>query len=360
MGLLRVALAMAVVLGHLPLASYKFVNAAVAVQSFYIISGFYMVLVLDGKYRDTRLFYSNRLLRLAPTYFVMMAIAAGALWGLNASATGSAEIIERAFRDPTSALVMAFENVFVIGQEMLFWFTIEADGTLAFAPNGALPDETTTLAWQALLVPQAWSLSMELFFYALAPFFARMSWQWLAAIALASLGLRFGGVLLPVDFPLWQGRLFPTGLFLFLLGMLAHRTLPLAARAPKAVGWVMGLAVLAMVALMPLSDLPPVAQRFITFGAIAIATPFMFATFKDDAFDRWVGEISYPLYLCHLVVIGIVLTYEPPFALWIAIGGSVAMAIALQVLIEQPVDRWRQRRAARKGSPPRDAVPTPA
>ena len=61
----------------------------IAVQSFYIISGFYMALVLDGKYRRTGLFYSNRLLRLAPAYFTMMAIAAVALWGFNASATGS-------------------------------------------------------------------------------------------------------------------------------------------------------------------------------------------------------------------------------------------------------------------------------
>ena len=42
MGLLRVALAMAVMLGHLPIASYQFIHAATAVQAFYIVSGFYM------------------------------------------------------------------------------------------------------------------------------------------------------------------------------------------------------------------------------------------------------------------------------------------------------------------------------
>ena len=346
MGFLRVALAMAVVLGHLPLASYKFVSAAVAVQGFYVISGFYMALVLEGKYRSAGLFYSNRLLRLAPTYFVMMAIAAFALWGLNASATGSPEIFARAFNNPTTALVMAIENVAVVGQELLFWVTIGRDGGLSIDTSGALPNETTTLAWQALLVPQAWSLSMELMFYAFAPFFARLSWRWLAAIAGASLALRFGGLLLPVDFPLWQGRLFPTALFLFLFGMLAHRCLPFAARAPKIVGWLLALALLGLVGTLPLSELPGVTQRWITFGAIAVATPFIFNTFKDDAFDRWVGDLSYPLYLCHLVVIGIVVTFEPPFAVWVAISGSLALAAALLIFVEQPVDRWRQRRAA--------------
>jgi peptidoglycan/LPS O-acetylase OafA/YrhL len=46
------------------------------VQAFFIISGFYMTLVLGGKYADTRLFYTNRMLRIFPSYLVMLAIAA--------------------------------------------------------------------------------------------------------------------------------------------------------------------------------------------------------------------------------------------------------------------------------------------
>ena len=76
MGLVRVALALAVLLSHLPLASYKFLSGGLAVQSFFIVSGFYMALVLGGKYKDVGLFYSNRLLRLFPTYFVTCALAA--------------------------------------------------------------------------------------------------------------------------------------------------------------------------------------------------------------------------------------------------------------------------------------------
>ena len=57
MGVLRVALAMAVLLGHLPLAQYQFIDAAAAVQAFYVISGFYMALVLEGKYKNVGLFF---------------------------------------------------------------------------------------------------------------------------------------------------------------------------------------------------------------------------------------------------------------------------------------------------------------
>ena len=88
-------------------------------------------------------------------------------------------------------------------------------------------------------------------------------------------------------------------------------------------------------------------QTWIVYGAIAFVAPFLFNAFKDYALDRWIGDLSYPIYLCHLVVIGLVLTFEPPFAVWVAIGGALALSAALLVLVDHPVDRWRQRRACR-------------
>ena len=128
----------------------------------------------------------------------------------------------------------------------------------------------------------------------------------------------------------------------------------------RAAGWLAGLIVVSTVVLIPLSGLSGPDQRWLTFGAIALATPFAFHAFKDDAFDRWIGELSYPLYLCHLVVIGLVLTFEPPFAAWVAIAGSLAVAAALVMLVEQPVDRYRQRRAARAGDGAHAGLPAPA
>lgn len=353
MGLLRVGLALAVLLGHLPLASYQFINAAAAVQGFYVVSGFYMALVLDGKYKSVSLFYSNRLLRLFPTYFVMMAIAAIALWGFNASATSTQEIFQTAFSNPITAIVMAFENLCMLGQEMLFWFTIAPDGSLVFDSTGALPNETTTLGWQALLLPQAWSLSIELMFYACVPWLARLNWKWLAAICAASLALRLSGALLDVNYGVWAGRLFPTALFLFLFGMLAHRALPFVEKLPKALGWIANVAIIGMIVALPLSAIDPKIQRWIVYFSIAFAAPFLFNAFKDNAIDRWIGDLSYPMYLCHLVVVGVVLTFyaDAPWALWGAIGATFVMAAALLLLVDHPVDRWRQRRANSKREP---------
>jgi peptidoglycan/LPS O-acetylase OafA/YrhL len=134
-------------------------------------------------------------------------------------------------------------------------------------------------------------------------------------------------------------------LFLFLLGMLAHRALPFVARLPKLFGWILNAAVLVMVVALPLSGVPGPSQKWIVFAAITVCAPLLFHAFKDSAADRWIGDLSYPLYLCHLAVIGVVLAFEPPFAVWVAIGGGLALSAALLILVDHPVDRWRQRRA---------------
>ena len=344
MGVIRLILALAVVLSHMPGSGVNFISGGLAVQSFLIVSGFYMALVLDGKYADRGLFYSNRLLRLAPTYLVMLVIAGVALFAFGVSGTGSVEIFQRAFSDPVTAVVMAFENLFVLGQELLFWFSIGPDGGLIFDAAGPLPSGTVTVGWQALLVPQSWSISMELMFYALAPFLARMSWPALFGVGLASVALRFSGHLLPTDYLLWAGRFFPTALFLFVMGMLAHRALPWAMKAPKWIGVALGVAICAMLVFLPLAGLPDELYRWTAYLALTATIPFIFAAFRNVGWDRWLGELSYPLYLCHLFVLSLVITLSGEQSVPIGVIASLARATLLVVLIEKPLDRWRQRR----------------
>jgi len=348
--MLRVALAMAVLLSHLPPATFHFMGGGLAVQAFFIVSGFYMSLVLDGKYADRGLFYTNRLLRLAPTYFVMLAIAGVALVGFDISATAWPAVFESAYSNPTSAIILAIENVFVVGQEMLYWFKIAPDGSLFLDLEGGLPTQEEPVAWQALVVPQSWSLSMELMFYALAPFLARLGWRALVAIAAASIALRFAGHLLPVDYGLWQGRFFPTALFMFVFGMLAQRTLPFVSRTPKFLGWLIGAGTLALVVCQPMLGLPNEAGRWLIYVTIACAIPFIFNAFKDNAIDRWIGELSYPMYLSHLFIVALVLTFQPPYAAWVAIAATFAISALFLIFVDGPVDRWRQKRAQRAQS----------
>lgn len=344
MGLVRFLLAMAVLLSHLPTSTVKFVHGGTAVQAFFVVSGFYMALVLDGKYDDKRLFYSNRLLRLAPAYFAMMLIALIALLAFQMTVTASMESHLQLYSNPLSALILMFENIFVIGQHWLYWFMVDDNGALYLDPYGGLPTETASVAWQGLLVPQSWSLSLELMFYAIAPWLTgRKAWV-IGLIALGSIGVRVAGMWLPVEFALWQGRLFVTVLFLFLFGVLAYRALPAIMRLPRLCHFGVLAAMIIMICFLPDTNWSGTAQSWIIYIGMTLGTPFAFAATRSMSLDRWVGELSYPIYLTHLVVVAGVLIYELPFPSWSAIAITLIVSAAILQFIERPVDIWRQAR----------------
>jgi peptidoglycan/LPS O-acetylase OafA/YrhL len=82
-------LATAVICWHSsPLPGLSLLNADLAVEAFFVISGFYMALILESKYSSPKdghwLFYSNRALRIFPMYyatlsFCLLIYAAGSL-----------------------------------------------------------------------------------------------------------------------------------------------------------------------------------------------------------------------------------------------------------------------------------------
>src|ERR1700722_2221241 len=80
MGLLRFMLAACVIAGHSsPIAGLPLLDAGLAVKTFFMISGFYMTLILTSKYHAERggywLFISNRFLRIYPSYLVVLAVS---------------------------------------------------------------------------------------------------------------------------------------------------------------------------------------------------------------------------------------------------------------------------------------------
>lgn len=351
MGTIRLLLALAVFLSHMPGAPFTFISGGTAVQAFFVVSGFYMALILDGKYPTTRLFYGNRLLRLAPAYYAICLLALVMLIPWEITATATLDLFRQAYSNPFTATIMVFETILVVGQDLLYWFMLSESGALEFDPLGGMPTESRAVAFQALLVPQSWSLSLELLFYLIAPWLARRSTAALFLIAAASIALRLAGTWFPVEFPLWQGRFFPTCLFMFVFGMLGYRLYPRVSHFPPAVQAGGTAALAAVVMLMPLTGLTPDAQRWIVYVSTASLTPFAFALTHRMRFDRWIGELSYPIYLTHLLAIAVVLHFELPMPVLSAIAITLLASVAVRMLIEDPVDRWRQRRVAREVLP---------
>ncbi|RYF62873.1 MAG: acyltransferase, partial [Cytophagaceae bacterium] len=135
MGLLKVLLAALVVFVHAgPLPGFPTMGGSLAVQTFYVISGFYMALILNEKYVDQphayRLFLTNRVLRLLPIYYVVVGLTL--LTALVMTLTLGEPKMEffQAIRTNYDRLaastisLLAFVNLTLIGQDWLSFLTI--------------------------------------------------------------------------------------------------------------------------------------------------------------------------------------------------------------------------------------------
>lgn len=231
MGLVRFLLALAVAAGHaggfFGANIYPAVPGAHAVQIFYMISGFLIALILDGKYADTPLgnwiFYTNRAVKIFVPYLAILLVTI-AVWSAVFGVVGTAGPLSPFIANGQTMSFGAwsfaiFTNLFLLGME---WgsMLIERGGALFFSiyaieqpPNGI----------QFNIVVPAWTLSLELAFYLLAPFILRRHILLIAGIAFASYIFRFeayshGYRSIALDY-----RFFPFELSLFLYGALSYR-----------------------------------------------------------------------------------------------------------------------------------------
>ena len=129
MGVFRLFLALSVLLGHTRGHGFfglSFVYPEIAVQSFFIISGFYMALVLNEKYNQPgqyTMFLKQRFLRLYPTYFILITavvLVDLAVYGITGHQWGSI----KSWHDnthlltPATFVCLALENVAVHGRHV--------------------------------------------------------------------------------------------------------------------------------------------------------------------------------------------------------------------------------------------------
>jgi peptidoglycan/LPS O-acetylase OafA/YrhL len=160
----------------------------------------------------------------------------------------------------------------------------------------------------------------------------------------------------------WNRGLFPLELPFFLLGVLSYRMMRLLpasldgrfARTAAAVAAT--VLVLLRVGAALTNELW--AVDLAGYIVLAIGMPFIFMRTQRSRVDGFLGDLSYPVYLLHILVFAFVAglaSHNPSltvFGAWVwlavAAGATAVGSMVLNVLVAVPVDRLRVRFGARK------------
>ncbi|MDR3559151.1 MAG: acyltransferase family protein, partial [Candidatus Pacebacteria bacterium] len=242
---------------------------------------------------------------------------------------------------------VCFANLFMIGQDTFMFLRVPVEGgSFQFTSNFAFAQFP---AYKLLLIPQAWSLGVELWFYLLAPLLAAQRTKVLVLILVISIILR-GALIrfLNYSFDPWTYRFFPSELALFVLGMLGCRAYFHFKDVLRpwwgAVAWVV---LIGLFFYFPYWGANSLCKHWLFLVLAALTLPFVFNWTKRKAIDRMIGDFSYPLYISHLLVVQVVALRFP--AIYRAYPGpivclcSLLVSAFLYLCVDKPVDRVRHR-----------------
>ncbi|WP_197428731.1 acyltransferase family protein [Phnomibacter ginsenosidimutans] len=338
MGIIRFILAISVVLAHAgPLLGNSLVGGQLAVQAFYIISGFYMALILNEKYvsgnRGYKIFIVNRALRLFPIYwFILFATLLYSLaigFNNNGAFFPLLDIYIHHFSELgwLASGLLIFSNFFILFQDLILFLGVHIDTGQLFFTSDFL--NTSPILHKFVLIPQAWTLSLELLFYLIAPFIVRKKLMVIISLLLISAFIKYTLHIWGLEKDPWSYRFFPAELMFFLLGTLAYRVIFIkiaGKRQYKILSLSMLTLLLSATFFYNQIALPGKSALYLTL--IFLTLPFAFTFTKNISLDRYIGELSYPIYISHMLVLTVC------YALHLESLGTISLfAVILSILL---------------------------
>lgn len=305
-----------------------------AVDVFVIMSGFVIWMLLDSANEGYLHFIVRRVFRLYPLYLVcllasipMMSLAVTALRALPWDAAHNADRLQ-IFADTAAHLPSH----------------LAAHLTML---HGAVPDSWQPSAAYAIL-GQAWSISLEWQFYVLAPLLFALCLRraGFAALALFALALHFLPFA-PGSLMGQQSFLLPK-LYLFVIGMASYLAWKHQDALPAAaINWLLPVGVLAAGVTR---SLPLVIWAACFLAILAVhrgargPLESIVARLLSLPAMRFIGEISYSLYLSHMVILYLLLYTLMPYAQSLGQAGHLASMLVgvpvLAVALSAVLHRW--------------------
>jgi peptidoglycan/LPS O-acetylase OafA/YrhL len=301
---------------------------------YFMISGFYLSLLYtknDSSLKTGQsIFYSNRALHLYPNYFFALFI----FFVLYPQ--------DDEFFNPKYWIFMDFystiSNLTLLGADTLIFFN------------------------KATIVGPAWSLGSEILFYLMVPFIVTRPFV-VVVLLVGSLSVQAFFIANGYEYHTFLYRLFPSVLAFFLMGNLGFYIynkakdyslsryigiggitffiIYIACKSYQYEGFFVGFfdAYLASV------------KAYILIFALALFIPFLFIATKNSKIDRFIGNLSYSIFLFHVTVIDLCRRFSSStFSdnsdsfLAVTVILTILFSICVYFIIEKPIDSIRQKR----------------
>jgi len=200
-------------------------------------------------------------------------------------------------------IIVSLTNFTIVGQDQVFFMSVQ-DSDLAYTANFKI---TEVPLFQVLLVPQAWTLSLEIMFYILAPYLVHNKTRVIVAFCLS---LLLKGALLYLGFGLqepWDYRFFPTELTFFMLGVMSHqfvapRMQQLRRRNSRSLLLTAVSIVSIVILAYPVIPIYDQIKSVLLFCILGVFLPLLFDFQRRYRFDDFLGHLSYPIYIWHILV----------------------------------------------------------
>jgi peptidoglycan/LPS O-acetylase OafA/YrhL len=332
MGFIRFLLAISVICTHYypNFLGFSLFGRDIAINAFFIISGFYMTLIISEKYNLKRNSYwtyiTNRFLRIFPIYWIILilTIITNYYWyHIN-------YFLQRNFIDILSDFTLLFRTDY-LNVNALF---------------GNFP---------TVLI--AWTLVIELTFYLIAPFIVKRKLWIIISLILLSIIVKYSiAYSQMLSHTYERSGFFLASLCFFLFGVLSYR---IYVRIKNYnISRKLSITLLLTIVFITVfwKYIPSIfsyhqfyLKDWIFFLFLTITIPPIFIIFKSNLVEQLLAKISYPVYLSHFLLGSFIYYYSNlkgnsfPIFLIIVIT-TIIFSLLLTQFIDNPIDKFRQKR----------------
>lgn len=317
MGLYRLFLAVLVAISHVGIRFYGYNPGLVAVISFFLLSGYVMTVLIEKHYKQPSAiptFYLDRAARLFPQFMFYMVLAFICIYFFKINTPNT--------------------NLLSFSKWLLNFLILPLGYFMYWESNGAL------------VIPQAWSLGLEMTFYMVIPWIlVYCSKRQIFGLAGISFLVFLAAYLGMINTNYFGLRLLPGTLFMFLTGSAFFEN-DIYSRKFRAIIFLLAGSLLVIAFFNKQLYQLPYSKDVLVGLLVGILAINFLRHVNFSSIDEFFGNLSYGVFLNNFIVIWIMQRF---FAVnkfgathvVILLLASCVLALCSFFFVERPALRWR-------------------